>query len=122
MIVYSKEKLMKYDLRISMSAVLVTDSNIPWSAIDLIYVVPSYKHGKAWVLYDPELIDCEIKGHTRPSHSGNDTVWGAKDRGSNVDIDDGLGTSPCGSQKCPNCGASNPNGFTLLPMLCEIHI
>ena len=68
-----------------MSAVLVTDSNIPWSAIDLIYVVPSYKHGTAWVLYDPELMDCEIKGHTRPSHSGNDAVWGAKARGSYMD-------------------------------------
>ena len=33
-IVYSKEKLLRYDLRIAMSAVLVTDTNIPWGAID----------------------------------------------------------------------------------------
>jgi len=111
-IVYSKEKLLKYDLRLAMSAVLVADTNIPWPAIDLIYVVPSYKHGKAWVLYDPEHIGKEITGHTLPSHSGNAAVWGAKAHGSNQDIADGSGTSPCGFQKCPNCGSSNPEGFT----------
>ena len=112
MIVYSKQKLLKYDLRIAMSAVLVTDSNIPWFAIDLIYVVPSYKHGKAWVLYDPELMDYKIKGHTRPSHGGNDAIWGAKAHGSYMDDADGQVTTPCGTQKCPNCAAFNPNGFT----------
>ena len=111
MIVYSKEKLLKYDLRIAMSAVLVTD-NIPWPAIDLIYVVPSYKHGKAWVLYDPDHTGKKITGHTRPSHSGNAVVWGAKARGSNQDIADGSGTYNCSVQECPNCRSVNPEGFT----------
>ena len=111
-IVYNKQKLLNYDLRIAMSAVLVTDSNIPWSVIDLIYVVPSYNHGTAWVLYDPDLVDYEIKGHTRPNHGGNDAVWGAKAHGSYMDDADGQVSTPCGTQECPNCKAFNPNGFT----------
>ena len=74
-----------------MSAVLVTDSNVPWAVIDLIYVVPSLKSGPAWVLFDPEHIGKTITGHTLPSHSGNAVVWGAKARGSDTDIADGSG-------------------------------
>ena len=93
-----------------MSAVLVTDMNIPWTAIDLIYVVPSYNHGSAWVLYDPDLVDREIKGHTLPSDGS--AAWGAKALGSYTDDVDGQVASMCGTQECPNCKAFNPNGFT----------
>ena len=109
-IVYNKRKLLKYNLRIAMSAVLVTDSNIPWTVIDLIYVVPSYNHGSAWVLYDPDLVDREIKGHTLPSDGS--AAWGAKALGSYTDDVDGQVASMCGTQECPNCKAFNPNGFT----------
>ena len=107
----SGKKLIKYDLRISMSAFLVTDTTIPWGAVDLISV-PSYKSGGPWVLFDPEHIGKEITGHTLPSHSGNAVVWGAKAYESNQDIADGSGTSPCSFQECPNCRSLNPEGFT----------
>ena len=111
-IVYSKEKLPKYDLMMSMSAVLVTDAQIPWSAIDLIYLVPSLKSGPAWVLYDPEHIGKTITGHNLPSHSGNAVVWSAKARESYTDIIDGSGIYRCRIQECPNCQSFNPDGFT----------
>ena len=70
-IVYSKEKLFKDDLRMSMSAILDTDAQIPWSAIDLIYVIPPINSGPAWVLYDPDHIGKTITGHNLPSNSGH---------------------------------------------------
>ena len=110
-IVYSKEKLPKYDLMMSMSAVLVTDAQIPWSAIDLIYLVPSLKSGPAWVLYDPEHIGKTITGHNLPIRSGNAVAWSAKARGSDTDIIDGSGIYNCRIQECPNCQSCTPDGF-----------
>ena len=66
-IVFNKEKLIKYDLRMSMSAILVTDANLPWTTIDLIYVIPPLNSGPAWVLYDPDHIGKTITGHTLPA-------------------------------------------------------
>ena len=66
--IFNPEKLIDHDLRLSMNAILVTDSNLPWTTVDLVYVVPPINSGKSWVLYSPDLIGRKIMGHTAPSH------------------------------------------------------
>ena len=111
-IVYSKEKLLKYDLRMSMSAILVTDAQIPWSAIGLIYVVPPINSGPAWVLYDPDHIGKTITGHNLPSHSGHANARSSKARRSDTDVIDSSGIYNCRVKECPSCDSFNPEGFT----------
>ena len=106
-IIFNKEKLMKYDLQMSMSAVLVTDANLPWTTIDLIYVIPPINSGQAWVLYDPDYIDKTITGNTAPSSSEH-----AKTRQSKRDATLMQGQYGCGLNACTCCESLNPEGFT----------
>ena len=105
-IAFNTEKLIKYDLGMSMGAILVTDAHLPWSTIDLVYVIPPAISGQAWVLYNPNLIGKTITGHTPPSHSGY-----ASALRSNKDVPQGSGSNGCGWSECPCCKSLNPDGF-----------
>ena len=106
-IIFNPEKLINHDLRLSMNAILVTDSNLPWTTIDLVYVVPPINSGKSWVLYNPDLIGRKIMGHTAPSHGKY-----ADACPSDQDIPQSLGDLDCGWSECPCCKSLNPEGFT----------
>ena len=53
--------MVNLDLKMSMNAILVTDCIVPWTAIELVYVVPPINSGRSWVLYKPDLRD-KFKG------------------------------------------------------------
>ena len=93
-----------------MNAILVTDANLPWTTIDLVYVVPPANSGKAWVLYNPDLIGRKIMGHTAPSHGEY-----ANALPSDKDIPQSSVGHECGWSECPCCKSLNPKGFTSCP-------
>ena len=70
-IVFKPQAMLKYNLGLSQDAILVTSSNIPWTTIDLVYVIPPDRSGDPWVLYSPDLIDRKIQGHTSPTIGNN---------------------------------------------------
>ena len=108
MIIFRPEEVIKkYNLRLSMNAVLVTDCVLPLTTIELAYVVPPTNSGRSWVLYNPDLIGRKIMGHTPPSHGKY-----ADARPSDQDIPQGSGHIGCGWRKCPCCKSVNPKGFT----------
>ena len=106
-IIFNPEKLIKYNLRLSMDAILVTDCILPWTTIELVYVVPPINSGRSWVLYNPDLIGRKIMGHTSPSHGKY-----ADARPSDQDIPQSSGHLDCGWSRCPCCKSVNPKGFT----------
>ena len=107
-IIFKPEGLIKkFNLRLSMNAILVTDCVVPWTTIELVYVVPPINSGRSWVLYNPDLINRTIMGHTPPSHGKN-----ADARPPDQDIPQNVGQMDCGWGKCPCCKSVNPKGFT----------
>ena len=95
-IIFKPEELIKkYNLMLSMNAILVTDCVVPWTTIELVYVVPPINSGRSWVLYNPDLINRTIMGHTPPSHGKN-----AGARPSDQDIPQSSGHMDCGWRKC----------------------
>ena len=106
-IIFKPEEMIRYHLGLSMNAILVTNGVVPWTTIELVYVVPPINSGKPWVLYNPDLIDRKIMGHTSPNHGRN-----ADAPLSEQDIPGNEGHVDCGWWKCPNCKAVNPKGFT----------
>ena len=70
-IVFKPEELNKFNLRLAMNAILVTDCVVPWTATELVYVVRPINSGRSWALYNPDLIIRNIMGHTPPSHGKN---------------------------------------------------
>ena len=109
-IIFDTEKLVNHDLRLSMNAILVTDAHLPWTTIDLVYVVPPVNSGKAWVLYNPDLIGRRIMGYTAPSHGEY-----ANAIPSDQDIPQSSVGLGCGWSECPCCKSPNPKGFTSCP-------
>ena len=59
------------------------------------------------MLYNPDLIDRKIQGHTSPNHGKN-----ADAPLSEQDVPENAGHEDCGWRKCPNCKPVNPKGFT----------
>ena len=106
-IIFNPEKLINHGLRLSMNAILVTDSHLPWTTIDLVYAVPPINSGKSWVLYNPDLIGRKIMGYTAPSHGKY-----ADARPSDQDIPQSSVGHDCGWSECPCCKSLNPKGFT----------
>ena len=106
-IVYNPRAMLEYNLRISQNAILVSDHVIPWSAIDLVYVVPPLSSNEPWVLYDPKLVNCRIQGYTTPST--DNTSWSSKQQDREVPF---AQEGSCEWRQCPNCQAVNPKGFT----------
>ena len=49
--IFKPEELIRFNLRLSMNASLVTDCVVPWTTIELVYVVPPINSGRSWVLY-----------------------------------------------------------------------
>ena len=107
MVIFKPEEMIRYRLRLSMNATLVTNSVVPWTSIELVYVVPPINSGKPRVLYNPGLIGRKIMGHTSPNHGRNaDAPLSEQDTPGNE------GHVDCGWRKCPKCKAVNPTGFT----------
>ena len=63
--------MLRYNPGLSMDAIVVTSCNIPWTTIELVYVVPPVHSGEPWVLYDPDRIDRRIQGHTSLNNDKN---------------------------------------------------
>ena len=90
-----------------MNAILVTDCVVPWTTIELVHVVPPINSGRSWVLYNPDLFNRKIMGHTPPSHGKS-----ADAHPPDQDIPENEGQMDCGWRKCPPCCESvNPKGF-----------
>ena len=109
-IIFKPEELIKFNLRLSMNAILVTDCAVPWTTIELVYVAPPVNSGRSWVLYKPDLINRKIMGHTPPSHGTN-----ADAHPPDQDIPENEGQMDCGWRKCPCCESVNPKGLTACP-------
>ena len=56
MIVFKPEAMLRYNIGLSLNAIVVTSCNIPWTTFELIYVIPPVHSGDQWVLYTPDLI------------------------------------------------------------------
>ena len=98
MIVFKPEAMLRYNIGLSLSAIVVTSCNIPWTTIELIYVNPPVHSGEQWVLYNPDLIDRKIQGHTSPITGKNvDSPVAEQEVPAHSGHDD------CGWKKCPNC-------------------
>ena len=114
-IIFRPEAMVPYNLGLSQNAILVTSANIPWKAIDLVYVNPADRSGGKWVLHNPDLIDRKIQGHTSSTTgynadiSGNDQVM----LGYSV-------TGDCGWRRCPKCRAFNQKGSTSCLNCCAV--
>ena len=67
-IVFKPKAMLRYNIGLSLNAIVVTSCNIPWTTIELVYVVPPVHSGELWVLYNPDLIDRKIQGHTSPNN------------------------------------------------------
>ena len=106
-IVFKPEAMLKYNMGLSQNAILATSCNIPWTTIELIYVIPPAYSGHPWVLYSPGLIDRKIQGHTSAT-TGNNVDSPAAGQ----EVLAQSSTGDCGWRKCPNCKAVNPKGFT----------
>ena len=50
-IILKPEDMIRFNLRKSMNTILVTDCVVPWTTIELVYVVPPINSGRSWVLY-----------------------------------------------------------------------
>ena len=100
--------MLQYQLGLSQHAILVTRSSIPWSAIDLVYVIPPDRSGVRWVLCSFRLIERKILGHTfRTTGSNVESCPAGKD----FFIHAGTGKE-CGWRNCSTCMAVNPKGST----------
>ena len=99
--------MLRYNIGLSLNAIVVTSFDIPWTTVELIYVIPPVHSGEQWVLYNPDLIDREIQGHTSPTTGKNVDSHVAEQ-----EVPAHSGRDDCGWRKCPNCKAFNPKGFT----------
>ena len=106
-IIVKPEVVLHLNLRVSMDAILVSDSVVPWTAIELIYVVPPIFAGESWVLYNPDLRERKIMGYTAPTHGKR-----ADDRQPDQTVPGNEGLTDCGWRTCPCCKSINPKGFT----------
>ena len=107
MVVFEPEAMLKYNMGLSQNAILVTSCNIPWTTVELIYVIPPAYSGHPWVLYSFDLNDRKILGHTSPT-TGNNVDSPFADQ----EVPAHSSTGECGWRKCPICEAANPKGFT----------